>query len=72
MRPPWRTAGAVALSALFVAPLVVMVLGSLQRPLQPPPDGLDLWPDPAELSNYAAVPRFLPLGRLLANSLLLV
>ncbi|GAA4428669.1 carbohydrate ABC transporter permease [Actinokineospora soli] len=62
----------VALSALFLAPLVVMVLGSLQRPLQPPPDGLDLWPDPAVWSNYAVVPRFLPLARLFANSLLLV
>lgn len=57
---------------MFLAPLVVMVLGSLQRPLQPPPDGLDLWPDPAEWSNYSVVPRFLPLGRLLLNSLLLV
>jgi multiple sugar transport system permease protein len=59
-------------SAVFLAPLVVLVLGSLQRPLQPPPDGLDLWPDPVEWSNYSAVPRFMPLGRLLLNSLLLV
>lgn len=58
---------------MFLAPLVVMVLGSLQRPLQPPPDGLDLWPNPAEWSNYyPTVPRFLPLARLLLNSLLLV
>lgn len=62
----------VALSVVFLAPLVVMVLGSLQRPLQPPPDGLDLWPDPAEWSNYETVSRFMPLGRLLLNSLLLV
>jgi multiple sugar transport system permease protein len=62
----------VALSAVFLAPLVVMVLGSLQRPLQPPPDGLDLWPDPAEWTNYAVVPLFMPLARLLLNSLLLV
>ncbi len=62
----------IALSAVFLAPLVVMVLGSLQRPLQPPPNGLDLWPDPAEWANYATVSRFMPLGRLLLNSLLLV
>ncbi|SDI11391.1 multiple sugar transport system permease protein [Actinokineospora alba] len=62
----------IALSLVFLAPLVVMVLGSLQRPLQPPPDGLDLWPDPAEWSNYLAVPRFMPLAWLLLNSLLLV
>jgi multiple sugar transport system permease protein len=62
----------IALSAVFLAPLVVMVLGSLQRPLQPPPNGLDLWPDTAEWSNYATVARFMPLGRLLLNSLLLV
>jgi|GEM_PF-6149973 len=68
----WRNVGAVALSAVFLGPLAVMVLGSLQRPLQPPPDGLDLWPDPVEWSNYSAVPRFMPLARLLLNSLLLV
>ncbi len=57
---------------MFLSPLVVMVLGSLQRPLQPPPDGLDLWPDPADWSNYPAVSRFLPLARLMLNSVLLV
>lgn len=62
----------VALCVVLLAPLVVMVLGSLQRPLQPPPDGLDLWPDRVEWSNYSAVPRFMPLARLLLNSLLLV
>ena len=62
----------VALSLLFLAPLVVMVLGSLQRPLQPPPDGLDLWPEQAVWSNYATVPRFMPLAGLLLNSVLLV
>lgn len=61
-----------ALCVLFLAPLVVMVLGSLQRPLQPPPDGLDLWPDPVTWSNYSVVGQFMPLGRLLLNSLLLV
>ncbi|WP_198942743.1 carbohydrate ABC transporter permease [Actinophytocola xanthii] len=62
----------IALSVVFLAPLAVMVLGSLQRPLQPPPNGLDLWPDPAEWANYPAVARFMPLGGLLLNSLLLV
>ena len=62
----------IALSVVFLAPLVVMVLGSLQRPLQPPPNGLDLWPDPAEWSNYSTVALFMPLARLLLNSLLLV
>lgn len=61
-----------ALCAVFLAPLVVLGLGSLQRPLQPPPDGLDLWPDPATWSNYETVSAFMPLGRLLLNSLLLV
>jgi multiple sugar transport system permease protein len=60
------------LCVVFLAPLVILVLGSLQRPLQPPPDGLDLWPDPVEWSNYAAVDGFLPLGRLLLNSVVLV
>lgn len=49
-----------------------MVLGSLQRPLQPPPDGLDLWPDPATWSNYTVVPRLMPLLPMALNSLLLV
>jgi len=61
-----------ALCLLFLAPLAVMVLGSLQRPLQPPPDGLDLWPNPVTWSNYGVVDEFVPLARLLANSLLLV
>ena len=62
----------VTLCLVFLAPLLVLALGSLQRPLQPPPDGLDLWPDPAEWSNYSAVGGFLPLGRQLLNSVLLV
>ena len=62
----------VALSALFLAPLVVLVLGSLQQPLQPPPDGLDLWPSPAAWGNYSSVAAFMPVGRLLVNSLVLV
>lgn len=62
----------VALSVVFLTPLVVMVLGSLQRPLQPPPDGLDLWPDPVTWSNYGTVDAFMPLVRLLLNSALLV
>lgn len=62
----------VALSALFLAPLVVMVLGSLQRPLQPPPDGLDLWPSPVEWGNYASVSAFMPLAQLFLNSVVLV
>ena len=57
---------------LLLAPLAVMVLGSLQRPLQPPPDGLDLWPDPATWSNYTAVPRLMPLLPLVLHSVLLV
>lgn len=62
----------VVLSCVFLAPLVVMVLGALQRPLQPPPNGLDLWPDPVEWTNLATVPRFMPLGGQLLNSVLLV
>ena len=62
----------LVLSALFLVPLLVMVLGSLQRPLQPPPDGLDLWPSPVEWGNYASVSAFMPLGRLLLNSVVLV
>ncbi|MGL4176332.1 MAG: hypothetical protein ACRCSN_09660, partial [Dermatophilaceae bacterium] len=62
----------VSLTVLFLAPLVVLVLGSLQRPLQPPPDGLDLWPDPPDPTSYRSLTAFLPLGRLLANSAVLV
>lgn len=74
MRPrrPWWAAGVAVLAVVFLAPLAVLVLGSLQRPLQPPPDGLDLWPDSAEWANYAAVPAFMPLWPLMLNSLLLV
>ncbi|MGL5819972.1 MAG: carbohydrate ABC transporter permease [Phycicoccus sp.] len=61
-----------SLTVLFLVPLVVLVLGSLQRPLQPPPDGLDLWPDPPDITSYRSLTAFLPLGRPVLNSVVLV
>ena len=58
------------LCLLFVSPLVLMALGSLRAPGLPPPDGFELAPKGASLSNYEIVFAFVPLGRQLLNSLI--
>jgi len=69
-----RTASivAVALAAVFLTPLLFMVLGSLRAPGLPPPDGFELVPEGAGWSNYRYVFSFVPLGRYLLNSLIIV
>lgn len=37
--------GAAVVTVVFLAPLVLMVVGSLRQPGLPPPDGFDLVPD---------------------------
>jgi len=62
----------VALSLLFLGPLVFMLLGSLRAPGLPPPDGFELLPRDATWTNFKTVFAFVPLGRHLVNSLLVV
>ncbi len=76
-RPPQRAAVAYGLAAslvvvLFMAPLALMVLGSLRLPGLPPPDGFDLSPDARAWENYQDVAQIIPLWRQLANTLLIV
>jgi len=67
-----RAAAIVSLSALFVLPLLFMLLGSLRVPGLPPPEGFEWLPQPLRWANYASVPSFVPLGRLMLNSLFVV
>lgn len=71
-RRPLRTLLIVIVSVLFLGPLVFMVLGSLRAPGLPPPDGFELIPRDATWSNFKTVFAFVPLGRHLVNSLLVV
>ncbi|HJR45154.1 MAG TPA: carbohydrate ABC transporter permease [Actinomycetota bacterium] len=70
-RRVFRVLGALLLCAVFLSPLVLMALGSLRAPGLPPPDGFELAPRGATMSNYETVFAFVPLGRYLMNSLLI-
>jgi multiple sugar transport system permease protein len=59
------------LVAMFLAPLVVMLTGSLRPPGLPPPRGVELLPQGAGLAAYAATFSLVPFGRALLNSVLL-
>jgi multiple sugar transport system permease protein len=72
MRSLLRAAAIVAVCALFLGPIVALVMGSLRAPGLPPPDGLELMPDPWSPENYRTVFLFLPLWPYIANSLLVV
>jgi multiple sugar transport system permease protein len=56
--------------ALFVAPLVLALLGSLRPPGTAPPTSIDLWPAGAGASNYADVLGRPVLRQQLLNTLL--
>lgn len=67
---PWRTAGALGVLLLFLAPLVFMVLGSLRQPGLPPPRTPELLPRPVEFGNYERAAALVDLGQASLNSLL--
>ena len=67
-----RTALRLAVVVVFLAPLALVLAGSLRRVGLPPPAGLDLLPADPSLSSYTALGETVPLGRLLRNSLLVV
>jgi multiple sugar transport system substrate-binding protein len=48
-----------------------VLAASLRQPGLPPPRGIEWLPDPVSWSNYARIFEILPLGRYLANSLLI-
>jgi multiple sugar transport system permease protein len=69
-----RLLGALAtggLILLFLAPLVVMVAGSLRAPGLAPPRGVELLPQAPGLASYLLAFQLVPLGRALLNSVLL-
>lgn len=68
-RAAW-TATALVASALFLFPLVVMVLGSLRLPGLAPPSELELIPDPVTLEGWRRAFTLVPLARSMLNSLL--
>src|ERR671914_810510 len=65
-------AAALLVAAVFTAPIAVLALGSLRRPGQPPPDGLELLPERTTTGNYATAVRMGDLAGQLGNSLLIV
>jgi multiple sugar transport system permease protein len=67
-----RRLATLAVCALFLAPLVFMVAGSLRRPGLPPPDGFELVPDPVHTGNYHDVTLFVPMWTYVRNSAFVV
>jgi multiple sugar transport system permease protein len=63
--------GATLVSAPFIAPLAMMVLGSLRGPGQAPPRSLELLPSSPGLGGYERAFEAVPLWRALWNSLAL-
>jgi multiple sugar transport system permease protein len=71
----WRRAlgfhgAALGVATLFVVPGVWVLAASLRQPGLPPPATIEWLPAPLAWSNYARIFEVLPLGRYLANSLL--
>jgi multiple sugar transport system permease protein len=67
-----RSYVAVAVSAVFLAPLLFLVLGSLRPPGASAPDGLELLPADPTLASFERAFELVPLARQLLNSTLVV
>ncbi len=65
-------AAALLAAAVFVAPLLWLVAGSLRQPGLPPPRGVEWLPDPPAWGNYARAFELVPLARYARNSILVV
>lgn len=66
----WRHVPAAALAAIFVAPIVLMVSGSLRAVDQPPPRVPELLPNPVVFDNYAQAFDLVDIQRYAINSAL--
>jgi len=62
----------MAIAVLFVMPIVWMIAASLRQAGLPPPQSIELIPNPIALGNYVRVFDILPWGRYLLNSLFVV
>lgn len=69
MRRAARPLAIVALSVVFLVPLVFLVLGALRRPGLAPPDGFEWLPDPITWMNYGVAFGLVPLASAIRNSL---
>ncbi len=67
-----RQLAAVAISLIFLLPLVFMVSGSFRHPGQPPPRTPELIPSDPSLAPYDRAFELVDLGRYTLNSLLVV
>ncbi|MGH3736922.1 MAG: carbohydrate ABC transporter permease [Micromonosporaceae bacterium] len=67
-----RLAGALAVTAVFLAPLALLVIGSLRTPGLPPAGGLDLVPRQPRPGNYGVAAHLIPFAEQLLNSLVIV
>ena len=72
LRPIVRHGLLIAIAALFVMPIVWMIAASLRQAGLPPPQSIELIPNPIALGNYARVFDLLPWGRYFLNSLIVV
>lgn len=69
LQTSWRTLGAVLVVVGFVAPLVLLVSGSLRKPGTAPPPRPELVPQPLAWDNYATAVDLGQLARATANSM---
>jgi multiple sugar transport system permease protein len=67
-----RNLGRVVVTALFLAPVLLVLAGSLRRLGLPPPDGLALLPTDPSLEAYRQLPDEIQLGTALRNSAVVV
>ena len=56
-------------TAIFILPLLMLVIAPLRQPGLPPPDGLELIPLHPSLQSFRDAFRLVPLGRSLLNSI---
>jgi multiple sugar transport system permease protein len=66
----WRSAGAIAVVAVFVPPLLLLVAGSLRTPGLPPPITPELIPRPISTEGYEQAAALGALARATVNSVL--
>ena len=67
-----RGAAAALAALVLVSPLVIMLLGALHAPGEPPPVGLELFQIGPTLAAFERAFALVPLGRQLVNSLVVV
>lgn len=62
----------VAVAAVFLVPLLWVVVAALRAPGTPPPAGIQWFPDPVSFESFARLTSLLPFERYLVNSLVVV